>query len=188
MSCLHFTVFFLKKKKKRQTSTFPRVRPHLAVLLKHVTVCVSCLSPEVYLSYLWGWVTMANPVFRWLFSTLRRAQRTGGELLLQDSLTRGHLRHCQATNTDTEICTHVLAHRKECFHMHSHTYTHTKVFTHRQSNKHRHSNILSLLSIPGGLAFISSLLWFSLSVYYTAPFLVFLCLLSFPDQSDSCSH
>lgn len=43
----------------------------LAVSLQHVTVCVSCLSPEVYLSYLWGWVTMVNPVFRWLFSTLR---------------------------------------------------------------------------------------------------------------------
>lgn len=47
------------------------VSTHLAVSLQHVTVCVSCLSPEVYLSYLWGWVTIANPVFRWLFSTLR---------------------------------------------------------------------------------------------------------------------
>lgn len=44
---------------------------HLSVSLQHVTVCVSGLSLEVYLCYLQGWVTMANPVFRWLFSTLR---------------------------------------------------------------------------------------------------------------------
>lgn len=47
------------------------VSSHLAASPQHVTVCVSCLSPEVYLGYLWGQVTMANPVFRWLFSTLR---------------------------------------------------------------------------------------------------------------------
>lgn len=47
------------------------VSSHLAVSPQHVTVCVSCLSPEVYLGYLWGRVTMANPVFRWLFSTPR---------------------------------------------------------------------------------------------------------------------
>lgn len=63
-SCLYFTAFL-------PLSYSASISPHLAVSLQHVTVCVSCLSPEVYLSYLWGWVTMANPVFRWLFSTLR---------------------------------------------------------------------------------------------------------------------
>lgn len=48
--------------------------------------------PAVYLCYLWGWVTMANPVFRWLFSAFRpRAQSTSIGLQLQDTLTRGQL-------------------------------------------------------------------------------------------------
>lgn len=44
----------------------------LAVPLKHVTqVCFISVPPDVYLIYLRGKVVLANPVFRWLFSTLR---------------------------------------------------------------------------------------------------------------------
>lgn len=80
--------------------------------LQHVGVCVSGPSPVVHLCYLWGWVTMANPVFRCLFSKLRGERRTGGELLLQDSLTRGHHRHTHTVvaTTHTQTHTHIKSH------------------------------------------------------------------------------
>lgn len=43
-------------------------------------------------------------------------------------------------------------------------------------------------NVPGGSALVPLIPCSSLSVYCTATLLVFLCLLSFPDQSDSCSH
>lgn len=182
-SCLHFTALFFFSLNPYLPLCVRLVSSHLAASLQHVTVCVSCLSPEVYLGYLWGRVTMANPVFRWLFSTTeRRARRTGGELLLQDSLTRGHLRHCR--NTHTRMHMQKRAHTSRqisctCVHTQSNVF-HTQTL----SLTHIEPAYLSQVAQPSSLSSPCS----SLSAYCTTPLLVFLCPLSFPDQSDSCSH
>lgn len=123
-------------------------------------VCVSGLSPEVYLGYLWGRVTMANPVFRWLFSTLRgelaepevsSCYRTPWPGVTSDTVTTH-------THAHTETCTHVLA---ECLHMHARTGQ--SFHTQTLSLEHIERVYLSLLAQPPSL---SSLALFIYLLYY----------------------
>lgn len=149
---------------------------HLAVPLQHVTVCVSRPSPEVYLRYLWGWVTMANPVFRWLFSTLRgeltkpqvsscyRTPLTGGSPPTPSQGTHTH------THARRGTCAHVLA---KCSHMHD---------TQRLSLDHNRAVYLPQLARP---LYRSFLVFY---IYCTISLLYFLSALSYSQISRTRVH
>lgn len=156
------------------------VSSHLAMSLQHVT-CVFQVCPRRCISVTSGagsqWLILSSGgcLAHWEESSQNRrwAPVTG----LPDQGSPPTL--SQRTHTHTQKRAH-MSWQNACTCMHAQA----KVFTHKRC----HSNTLSVFIYPFWPSLHLSPPLLSLYIYCTTSLLVFHCLLSFPDQWDSCSH